>query len=54
MNKATMIHEICCGVNVRYLPSMYRMTTTEVKELYDALVIIGNTLKEIKSKANEK
>ena len=52
MNKASMIHEICCGINLRYLPSMYRMTTKEVEELYNALFKIGIELKEIKKVIN--
>ena len=50
MNKASMINEICCGINIRYLPSMYRMTYKELKELYGGLLNIGNDLKEIKNR----
>ena len=54
MNKASMIHEICCGINIKYLPSMYRMSYKEVEELYEALFKIGIDLQEIKKIINSK
>jgi len=54
MNKASMINEICCGVNLRYLPSMYRMSYQEVQELYGALFRIGVELQEIKGLINKR
>ena len=54
MNTASMIHEICCGINIRYLPSMYRMSHKEVEELYEALFKIGINLQEIKRLINSK
>ena len=53
MNKASMINEICCGINIRYLPSMYRMSYQEIQELYEALFKIGINLQKIKGLINK-
>jgi len=52
LNKASMILEICSGLQIEYLPSMYRMSYKEVDILYESLFKIGLNLQQIKKAIN--